>query len=344
MIFLYGVIKGCDQKELMKSFETPGISRGIDQAHVYAVSYKDLQILISHSHDTFTQRCLSKETLVKSLIDYQKFLEDVLKKEDIIPFKFGTLVQDESEVLKLLKVKYPTFKSLLNLYHDLCEFSVTATWSNPKAIFEALLREDNSLLELKKKAEVTQDSTDKIKVGQRLQTVLLSKNSDIDAVISQTLKKISQDSTSHEKMDDFMIYHESHLVQKNDMSIFYECLEELNQTLNESGRQVQFKVIGPLPVYSFATVFVRHIPKADLEKAQNLLGIGPSSSFDEIQRAYTHLMSIFHPDVIGAGPDQGVKKFEEIRSAYKLLSECYKDAKRFSRDEDYIGVEIKKAE
>ena len=342
MIFLYGIIKGRDPKLKMENFET----RGIDQAKVYVLSYKDLQLLISPCYDTFTGNSLSRETLVSSLIDYQKFLESVLKTKDVIPFKFGTLVQDEKEVLKLLKIKYQTFKSLLNLYQGLCEFSVTATWLNSKAVFEALLGEDHELCELKRKAEVTQNSTDKIKVGQRLQTVLLSKNKEIDTIISAAIKKISQDSTSHEKLDDFMIYHESHLVQKRDTALFYECLEELNQTLNERAKinfhgQVQFKAIGPLPVYSFATVFVQRIAKADLEKAQSLLGIGSSSSFEELQKAYTGLMSIFHPDV---DPHHEAKKFEEIRSAYKLLSECYKGAKIFSRDEDYMGVEIKKAD
>ena len=340
MIFLYGIIKGSDQKLKIENFET----HGIDQAPVYGISYKDLQLLVSPCHNIFNPNDLSRETLVKSLIDYQKFLEDVLKKEDIIPFKFGTIVQEEKEVLKLLKSKYQTFKSLLSLYQDLCEFSVTATWLDPKVVFETLLKEDQELCELKRKAEVTQNSTDKITVGRRLQAVLVSKNKEIESIISQALKKVSQESTQHEKLDDFMIYHESHLVQKSDTSLFYECLEEVNRTLHSPHSMeghVQFKAIGPLPVYSFATIFVRRIPKSDLEKAQSLLGIGSSAGFDELQKAYTDLISVFHPDV---APREGAHKFEEIRSAYKLLSECYKEAKIFSRDEDYMGVEIKKGQ
>ena len=65
MIFLYGIIKGRDPKLKMENFET----RGIDQAKVYVLSYKDLQLLISPCHDTFTGNSLSRETLVKSLIE-----------------------------------------------------------------------------------------------------------------------------------------------------------------------------------------------------------------------------------------------------------------------------------
>lgn len=330
MIFLYGIVKGGGKRNL----QTPGIDQG--QAH--AVSHKDLNILVSPREKPPTQNNVPKEILFQSLIEYQKFLENVLKEEDIIPFKFGTTLNDDEEAGKLLRDKYETLQKLLFLYHDLCEFSVTATWLSPQSIFETLLQEDKDLLELKKKAEISGGSTDKIKVGQRLQGILLLKNKQMESCISERIKKISTECAPHGKRDDFMVYHGSHLIQKSDIEKFWDCLEELNHTFQ--GR-VQFKGIGPLPVYSFATIFVRRVPQETLEKARTLLGVGNSSTLEELQKAYSTLIKVYHPDI---DPHHGAEKLAGIRSAYKLLSECYRDAKRFAVDQDYIGIEVKKAE
>lgn len=328
MIFLYGIIQESQRKEW--HFLNDGAIPS------YTIPFQGLSGVVSPAHLDFSQK-LPKEVLIKSLIQHQKFLEELMKTYDVIPFKFGTSLKDENDLTHLLKFHYETFKRLLSDYKNQCEISLSAVWINQQSVFDELLLKDQKLAELKEKIQENSLLEDRVKLGKKLQESLLSNNERVALEISQGLTPISVKTFSHEKVNDFMLYHVSHLLPKNGLPKFYEALEKLNQTFQG---KIQFRAVGPLPPYSFATVHVNVIPATQIKEAHHILGIHAPTGFSEIKKAHQQLAAEHHPD---QNP-KNVKKFEEVRGAYRLLSQCYKEVKNLSLDQDFIGIEVKAAD
>lgn len=328
MIFIYGVIQEPQRKEwhFLNDGAVPS----------YTIPFQGVSGVISPAYIDFSQK-LPKEVLVKSLIGHQKFLEELMKTYDVIPAKFGTSLKDEKEFIYLLKSHHRTFQKLLKEYKNHCEMSVSAMWVDQKNVFDEVLLKDQKLAELKEKIQKNSLLEDRVKLGKKLQESLLSNNERLAVEISQRLAPISVKTFSHEKMSDFMLYHVSHLLPKNVIPKFYEMLEKLNQTFQG---KIQFRAVGPLPPYSFATVHVNVIPATQIKEAHHILGIHAPTGFSEIKKAHQQLAAEHHPD---QNP-KNVKRFEEVRGAYRLLSQCYKEAKNLSLDQDFIGIEVKAAD
>jgi len=93
-------------------------------------------------------------------------------------------------------------------------------------------------------------------------------------------------------------------------------LPELDAELE--GR-LDFRCVGPLPPYTFATLEVEAPRFADTERARDLLGLPVEVTAAQVKAAFRSLASRLHPDV---NPDaaHGEEAMAELAWAYKLLS------------------------
>ena len=272
MIFLYGLIREPQKKAIALQGECP----------IYTIPFQGLSGVVSPVTLDFSQK-LPKEVLIKALIQHQKSLEELMKTYDVIPFKFGTSLKDEEELLYLLKTHHGTFQKLLQDYKNHCEFSVSAVWINQQNVFDEILLKNSELSQLKEKVLKSAILEDKIELGKKLQAALLYHNEKEETFISQKLGSLSSKTFSHEKMNDFMLYHVSHLLNKKGIAEFYKTLETLNQTFQG---KIQFRAVGPLPAYSFATVHVNVIPATQIRQAYHILGIHAAAGFNAIKKAH----------------------------------------------------------
>ena len=117
----------------------------------------------------------------------------------------------------------------------------------------------------------------------------------------------------------------------------------------EYKQKANFRCVGPLPPYSFATCQLKKVGYDEIDEARKLLGLGERTSLEEIKESYRQFAQVNHPD---KDPENGQLRedFEKVTRAYKLLTSCYQGQDLCSADSeqkaplsgggDFIMVEI----
>jgi len=107
------------------------------------------------------------------------------------------------------------------------------------------------------------------------------------------------------------------LVEKTNQEEFDSCVKQLNDLFHN---QINFRIIGPLPPYSFATVGVTRPNPEKIEEARQLLHLGETFSEPEVRKAHRHLAAESHPDYrAGDEPELTKAQFAKLHQASELL-------------------------
>ena len=330
--YIYGVIKE-DEK---KSFNVNA------DEEVYTIIYQDIACVVSNS-PVQDYSSMLKETLGGFLVKHQTTIEKIMKDYNIIPMKFGTFVSDNEEVLEVLKKGYPRFKELFSAMDGKIELDVAATWNDLNSIIKETGEQDKQIKEFK--AEIakklpSETLQDRIKIGMMLKNTLDKKKEVEQAHIIDFLRKATCDFQKHQVMDDKMILNCAFLLEKNKEPNFDTMLKDLDK---EYEQKVDFKCVGPLPPYSFATCQLKRIEHSRINEAKKLLGLEEKASLDEIKERYQQFAQKNHPDKHQEGQSNQPEEFEKTTKAYKLLADCYQGESisfENNKQKDFIIVEI----
>jgi len=323
-IYIYGFINTNEEQ----NFDYVGIEGG----EVYTQPYQDIAAVVSDS--PFTQfDSLPKETLFLHLAVYQAVIEKVMKNHYIIPMKFGTVVKGNEEVKRIMKKGYSQITLGAMAMEDRIELDVVAMWNNLDAVLAAIGEEE----EIKKfKEEAESKPPDKslearISLGKMVKASLDEKRTKCASEILRVLRKKSENLLIHDAMDDSMIMNVAFLITKDDKEIFESKVDQLDERYQDS---VDFRIVGPLPPYSFCTFEVRKANFSEISAARKVLGLGEKSTALEIRETYWELSKKFHPDR-HPGDADAQKRFENITKAYRLLID-YCDVEQCSFKEEDV--------
>ena len=102
---------------------------------------------------------------------------------------------------------------------------------------------------------------------------------------------------------------------------------------------LNFKMVGPLPCYSFYTIEVKALNPEHVSQAKKELGLSEIISEAEIKKAYQEKAKEFHPDVNQSNGNED--HFNRIKKAYHTLLE-YLEAANFASQENVISMPDKK--
>lgn len=311
-LYLYGVIKTSVSQE----FGEIGI--GDAASKILTIGFKDVAAIVSESpfmvYDT-----LAKEKTVRDLVTHQFVIEKVMENFTIIPVKFGTMVKTEGEVINFLEKGYTLLCSELCKMEEKIELDVVASWKLPK-VLTALYR-DNPLLQNKQKEIVQKGQAsieDKVALGKLVEQALKTQKASYQQLILQTLTKGTLDVCLHEPANDEMIFNAAFLIEKKHEDLFTEMITGLDQDLENA---LNFRVVGPLPLYSFSTVLLEQIDPANLEDAKRIFDLHGEITDKTVRDAYRHLAQKYHPD---KSDDEALLDFPLLHSAYKLLKKFAK--------------------
>ncbi|MDO9527783.1 MAG: GvpL/GvpF family gas vesicle protein [Syntrophales bacterium] len=308
--YIYGFIS-IDEK---KKFDYAGIDGG----EVYTQPYQDIAAVVSDS-PSIQFDSLPKETLLLHLAVYQAVIERVMKNHYIIPMKFGTAVQGEEEIKRILKKGYDHIKTSIIAMEDKIELDVVAMWSNLDAVLRAIGEEE----EIKKlKEEANSKPPDQkleagITLGKMVKTYINRKRAKYASEMLDALKKESKNHRTHDVMDDFMIMNVAFLINKDNKETFESKIDQMDEKYQG---EINFRIVGPLPPYSFCTLEMKKVDFSDVIEAREMFGLGEESTTLEIREAYWELSKKFHPDRY-PGAAEVQKRFENITRAYRLLSD-----------------------
>jgi hypothetical protein len=186
------------------------------------------------------------------------------------------------------------------------------------------------------------DQADSINIGKLIKTKIDEKNNKVNLDVISSLSPFCINTKKHETMNDEMPVNSAFLVNNNDKDSFIEMVNQLDIKYED---QLNFKIVGPLPCYSFYTVESKILKKEEIEKSKKILGIETYKSESDIKKAYRIKAALAHPDKNSDMSAVNTDEFIEVNKAYQLLlehSSIMKHTTENMPDEPYYVVKIKK--
>ncbi len=263
--YIYGIIIGSGDTVL-------GVRGLVGTSLVYTVAYEGLACVVSdYAGGNFD--LMSKEELARCLMTHQVVVEQVMKKHQVLPLKFGTVLATSDEVHALLVQGHPQFFLTLLWIQDKVEVEVVSTWAGGQVI------EGNGAgLEMLPAEEPLPPERVEVSKTQRRQTYL-------ERMIG-FLKPVSIDIQPHPFNSGRMAVSVAFLVDEASLDAFHGRIKQLNALFYN---QIDFQVIGPLPPYSFATVEVNRPSPEAIDEAKQLLNLSEVVGEVEVRKAYRRL-------------------------------------------------------
>ncbi len=313
--YFYGIIDSDGHDRL--SHPENRISEGI-----YTIPYQDISAVVSDSPKVDLAR-LAREALARLLLNHQQVIEKIMGLEyAVIPVKLGSFAVDEAEVKAILQKGYALMRDIITRISDKIEIDLVATWSDFASVLHEI-GEDAAIKELKEKLLSMHEGItveDQIKVGAMIKNVLDKKREDYVFLIQNTLDVMSHEFKVNDLMNDKTVINAAFLIDKDKYEDFEREVEELNIRCAE---KLCFKLVGPLPPYSFYTLEIKKLSFEEVDSARKKLKLPYFSSKEEIKKAFRKAAFSFHPDINpdAHGTSDVKTAFNEVTGAYKTLCE-----------------------
>jgi hypothetical protein len=321
-IYIYGIIPNFYSPELFRSLESSG---------VYTISFQNMSAIVSQTKG-LTIDYSDRESLALMLVNHQKTIEAVQARgfNMIIPMRLGTIVASKEEVIHILENGYTLINTTLGKIEHMTEIDLAVTWSNFTDVLESI----SNLPDIRKmKMELTKNNSiismvDRVKVGICVQDLLKQNNQTIELKILDALSAVGTDIKVNEVMNDEMITNSAFLLRRDKIEKFESLIDQIDE---EYDGLLNFKLVGPLPCYSFFTLEVKELSPELIEKAKMELGLKEMITDSDIKKAYLEKAKVFHPDThmenaLGDG-------FNKINEAYHTMLDYIAAARQSSKDE-----------
>lgn len=308
--YVYGIIPTTESRTFGKSGFPP------KPEQVYTVVYRGLGCVVSnYLGEDFVS--LSREDLVRCLMAHQVVVERVMKGYPILPVKFGTLVEGDGEVQRLIEQGHRKLTQALIWLEGRVEMEVAATWDLKRVLAD--IGNEYEIVRLKKamanspSGEVLEQQ---IRAGRIVKESLDRRRIKYQERMLQSLQAMALDVQANALVADEIVMNVAFLIAREREKEFDKRVRELDRLFDD---RISFRVIGPLPPYSFCTVELQRPSVEKIEEARRLLGLGSEASEAEVKEAYRRLAASTHPD---AHPDdgQGGERFTRVREAFALLT------------------------
>jgi len=321
-IYIYGIVPNFYGATHFQSLENSG---------VYAITYQNISAIVS-DRDNVRLDDLDRESLGHMLVHHQKTIEELQGKgfTVIIPMRLGTIAGSKNEVIKILENGHDLIIDNLKKIEYLTEIDLVVMWAN----FAEVLKSIAELPDVKEmKNEMMKNNgiitkVDQYKMGLIVQEKIDKKNKDIEINILDALSLIGLDIKMHEVMNDEMVTNSAFLINRNKQEKFEKAIDTLD---DEYKGALNFKLVGPLPCYSFYTLEVKALNPDQVEQAGKDLGINEKTTENEIKKAYLEKAKLFHPDNSQESDD--TENFNTIQNAYHTLLDYAAAARQTDKKE-----------
>ena len=257
-----------------------------------------------------------RETLIRSLFAHQMVVEHVMQEgQAVLPAKFGTLLDSVDEALALLAQGHSRFVKALAAIQDRVEVEVAATWRRDRVLQEVATAD----VVVRAREAMTLNGRptleDRVRLGQLVKTLLDQRRDSHRKRMLTLLGPLAVDSTSNALVSDEMVMNEAFLVEQSRQGDFDAAMERLDELFQG---EIAFRVIGPLPPYSFSSVEVTRVTPGQVEEAWRTLGLAGAASQAEVRKAYRRLAAREHRGSMLDGGGTG-ERLAYLRKASELL-------------------------
>ena len=320
---IYGFIKGDEPHR----FGAIGINGG----EVYAMPFEGISAIVGNLPRQGFE-ALPKETLLRNLTIYQSVIEQLMTEYPVIPVKFGTLLEGDEAVIHILKRGKDEIVQSLTEMENKIELDVVALWPDLNAVL-AEIGQTEEIKALKETAAAESEGNGlaiRIQAGKQVKALLEQKRESLQSVILPPLLSIAEKHCIHSLMDDGMIMNAAFLIRKENASRLEGIVSGLDHRYED---RINFRIIGPLPPYSFRSFEIKTAEYAPLNDARKLLQLEEETTQQEIRDKFWQMTKKCHPDKF-PGDREAQKHFEKINQAYKLVNDYCRDPACSFRETD----------
>jgi hypothetical protein len=308
-IYLYGVVRAGGPRD----FGRIGIGEGATL--VQTIEFRELAAVCSQS-PLLVYETLAREKTVRDLVVHQLVIERVMGSCTVLPVKFGTMGASEEEVTSFLQQGYELLCEQLTRMQDQIELDIVASWDLSRVLPE-VYRKNRQLQEKQREVAGRGEGVrieEKVALGRLVSQALQEQKETYRQQILRTLVQAGVQTCLHGVASDEMILNAAFLLEKKQEQQFHELVRGLDQGLQDA---INFRVVGPLPPYSFATLLFERLNPATLEEARKLFGGPGQISRRQVRDTYHRLVQKYHPDT---GGEADIQQFHRIQAAYRTLN------------------------
>jgi hypothetical protein len=222
---------------------------GVAGAVLYPVSFKNISAIVSNCGP-------GKQTWVKkSVLEFAGVIEKLSEHTNLLPVRYGTMLQSDEVIRQLLQSHYDAFKSNLKKVANKAEFGLKVLWDYEKLKNE--IKEKSGAVEIK--------SGDYFKQNTVHTNYLLGKmkRHKLDDAVLQYVEKFIEEinhsfiplnpETKFKKLvSDSIMLDAVFLIEKSKHNDFKAIIEIIGQ----QHADFQFLLTGPWPPYSFVDIHI----------------------------------------------------------------------------------------
>jgi hypothetical protein len=259
---------------------------------------------------------LTREEVVRALALHQLVVEKVMQRFTIIPVKFGTMLETEDEVAQLLENEQELLEATFATLAGKIELDVTATWEIAKMV-PLVVQHNPKLQELQQQLAYKDEQSsmqEQLQLGQTIAQAMNAEKERYQQRIVQVLQPNIEEICIRDLVKDEMVFSAAFLLMKDAEAQFEVALNELDQQLES---RLNFRIVGPLPPYSFATLHIHRLTASDIDDAKKTLGLTGDVSKTAAREVYRQLAKEYHPDT---ADEADVSKFQRIQAAYEVVT------------------------
>jgi len=328
-MYLYGIIECDDINDI-----SPLDVRGGKQ--VLIMPYRELACLM-REHDEEDFHDLPRKELLKNLLSHQQLLETMMKKCTVLPVKFGTILEDPGESTNLLSQCYQELIEKISFIRNKVEIEVAATWDTDRTLQK--IREEK---EIKNALERIKHSDyplieKQIMMGQIVKTFMDKYRKKYQEKVMDNLSLLSVDTTSNMLLSDKMVFNTAFLVESTRQNEFDQAVRRLDELFKD---EIDFRVICPLPAYSFSTLEIIRIAREQVEHAHKTLNLEEPADSRGIRQAYRYLAAKCQRE-IETGSKDSIDKLSALRKASRILEVYYNHTQKSGFDSRESMLKLK---
>lgn len=307
--YLYAITDRCESGE--QDLGLLGLD-GLSPARL--VAHAGLGCVVSR-HLGDDPRTVARDKLFRHLLRHQQIVEAVMRERTVLPVRFGTVVEDPSEIALFLEQARDSLAGALESARGKIEVEVAATWDLARAL-GAVRRETVVAGAVKVLAAAGDPSTvDKVRLGRLVKVAMDCRKDTYREMMLARLGPLAHGVVSNALLSEELVMNVAFLIDRARQAEFDRQIRELDRL---TGNEIRLRTIGPLPPYSFHTVDVRRVSAQEVKAARVALGLSGKESEREARMAYRNLVvkerRAVAPQAIGSST--GVA---ELRHASEVL-------------------------
>jgi hypothetical protein len=239
-----------------------------------------------------------------------------MQRQSVLPVKFGTQLESADEARDLVSQNRTALREAFARMRGMTELEVAATWEIGHILQE--IGRDPAIVSAREAIEQRGDPTpeDRIQLGRLVESHVELHRAAIRKVALDALEPLAMTTATHALLDERLVMNEAFLISTGDVPEFEERVHGLDALFDG---QIDFRIVGPLPPYTFNTVEVIRVTAEQREEARRALGL-PDEELDEraIRGAYRRAAAAAQRQLPGDAPAAELHG-GDLRGASELL-------------------------